>query len=302
MNDAKPKKMVGRSVAIALGIGCILLIAGLGGAIVYYTMTINDKNDKIDSINAQLATIIGNNTNINATEIINQLNTNITNLTSENNQLQAWLDGNETLLNQTETWFDDNITYYNSQISSLNSQIANLQNQKNQLQTWLNGNITSYTSQINSLNSQITNLQNQVSSLNSQITTKDNTISQLNSQITNLQNQVSSLNAQIISLQSQIANLQAPNLIKVNLKSDDNHPIFQQEYLHVYGEICNVGFNTAYNCELHVVGYQSGGVVAFDTYILLGTISGYSWTPVDGSIPYNGGALTSWTITPQWTS
>ena len=274
MNDAKPKKMVGRSVAIALGIGCILLIAGLGGAMVYYTMTINDKNDKIDSINAQLATIIGNNTNINATEIINQLNTNITNLTSENNQLQAWLDGNETLLNQTETWFDDNITYYNSQISSLNSQIANLQNQKNQLQTWLNGNITSYTSQINSLNSQITNLQNQVSSLN----------------------------AQIISLQSQIANLQAPNLIKVNLKSDDNHPIFQQEYLHVYGEICNVGFNTAYNCELHVVGYQSGGVVAFDTYILLGTISGYSWTPVDGSIPYNGGALTSWTITPQWTS
>jgi hypothetical protein len=30
MSETKPKKMVGRSVAIALGIICIILVAGLG--------------------------------------------------------------------------------------------------------------------------------------------------------------------------------------------------------------------------------------------------------------------------------
>jgi hypothetical protein len=48
MSDIKPRKMVRRSVAIALGIVCIVLIAGLGGAMVYYTMTINDKNQIVN--------------------------------------------------------------------------------------------------------------------------------------------------------------------------------------------------------------------------------------------------------------
>jgi hypothetical protein len=43
------KKVVGRNVAIALGIICIILIVGLGGAMAYYTMTINDKNATYDS-------------------------------------------------------------------------------------------------------------------------------------------------------------------------------------------------------------------------------------------------------------
>ena len=38
------KKVVRRTVAIALGIVCILLIAGLGGAMAYYSMTINNKD------------------------------------------------------------------------------------------------------------------------------------------------------------------------------------------------------------------------------------------------------------------
>lgn len=36
------KKVVKRSVAIALGIICIVILVGLAGAIAYYTMTIND--------------------------------------------------------------------------------------------------------------------------------------------------------------------------------------------------------------------------------------------------------------------
>jgi prefoldin subunit 5 len=262
-SEVKPRKVVGRNIAIALGIVCILLITGLGGAMAYYTMTISDKNNTIDSINAQLHSITGNNTSANATEIINELNANITNLTNEKSQLQTWLAGN--------------ITSYEAQISSLNVQIT-------RLQTWLSNNITAY----NSLQSTYSNYVNNQS--------------HTNAEYQNLQNTISSLNTQITSLQSQIANLQAPDLIKVNLKSDDNHPFLGQENLHVYGEICNVGTNTAYNSKLHVVGYQSGGVVAFDTYILEGIISGHSWTSVDGAIPYNGGSLTSWTITLQWTN
>jgi len=198
--------------------------------------------------------------------MISSLNTQISQLTTNNTNLQLWLDGNKTQLNQTQTWLAGNITAYNSLQSTYNNYVID--------HSYTNG-------EYQSLQNQITSLQNQVNDLTSQIQSK---------------------NAQITSLQSQIANLQAPNLIKVNLKSDDNHPIFGAEYLHVYGEMCNVGSNTAYNCKLHVVGYQSGGVIAFDTYIVSGAISGYSWTSVDGSITYNGGALTTWTITLQWTS
>ena len=63
------KKMVRRSVAYALGIICILLIA----VIAYFSIT---------GISAQ-----------------NSYN----NLQNQNKQLQTWLDGNKTLLNQTQT-------------------------------------------------------------------------------------------------------------------------------------------------------------------------------------------------------
>jgi hypothetical protein len=52
MTERKPeKKVVSRTVAIALGIICIILIACLGGAIGYYTKAISDKNQTITSLN-----------------------------------------------------------------------------------------------------------------------------------------------------------------------------------------------------------------------------------------------------------
>jgi chaperonin cofactor prefoldin len=237
------KKVVGRNVAIALGIICIILAVGLVGAVANYTSIISGKDNTIVSKDSQIQT-----------------------LTSQKNQLQTWLEGNETLLNETQTWLNGNRTLLS------------------QTQTWLNGNLTL----IDTLNTQITNLQDQISGLNSQI-------SSLNAQITSLQNQIT-------YLQNQIDTLKAPKLIKVNLRADDNRPWLGTPYLHVYGYICNVGTNWAYNCKLHVVAYQSGGVVAIDTYITLGTITGESWTSVDSSVYYSGSALTSWTITPEWTS
>jgi predicted nucleic acid-binding Zn-ribbon protein len=196
------KKVVRRTVALALGVICIILIAGLGGAMAYYTVTINNLDNKVDS---QKATISQLNATIeDQNNTISQLNTDVTNLQNQNanlqakeTQLQTWLDDNKTLLNQTQTWLDNNITYYNSQIMNLtneknqlqawlysnityyNSQIMNLTNEKNQLQTWLASNITYYNSQISSLDYQTTNLTNNITSLEAQISTLNATITQM---------------------------------------------------------------------------------------------------------------------------
>jgi hypothetical protein len=95
--ETKPKKIAGRGVAIALGIVCILLIASLGGTLAYFSVTIHNKENELASANGT----------------ISQLNTNVTNLQNQNNQLQTWLVGNLTLLDQTETWLNGNVTAYN---------------------------------------------------------------------------------------------------------------------------------------------------------------------------------------------
>jgi hypothetical protein len=98
------KKIVGRNVAVALGIVCILLVAGLGGAIAYYTMTINNKNATYDSY---VSSHSHSNSDYDA------LNSQVGNLQNQNNQLRTWLNGNETLLNQAQTWLDGNETLLN---------------------------------------------------------------------------------------------------------------------------------------------------------------------------------------------
>ena len=55
MNETKPKKMVSRNVAIAVGIICIVLVASLAGAIAYYTSVVSGKDNKISSLESQLS-------------------------------------------------------------------------------------------------------------------------------------------------------------------------------------------------------------------------------------------------------
>lgn len=47
------KKVVGRTVAIALGIVCIILIAGLVGAMEYYTNTSNNSGSDYNTLNSE---------------------------------------------------------------------------------------------------------------------------------------------------------------------------------------------------------------------------------------------------------
>lgn len=61
--------MVRRSIAVAFGIICIVLVAGLGGAFVYY---INDKNNTISSLNTRIYQLYSNVTNLR--DQVNDLN------------------------------------------------------------------------------------------------------------------------------------------------------------------------------------------------------------------------------------
>jgi rhodanese-related sulfurtransferase/outer membrane murein-binding lipoprotein Lpp len=81
-SQAKPKKFLGGSVGLAVGIICILLIASLGGVIAYYTMTISSKDNKLNSLGSEVS-------QLNAT--VNQLNATITEQNNTINSLNAEL-------------------------------------------------------------------------------------------------------------------------------------------------------------------------------------------------------------------
>jgi len=108
MNETKPKKMVSRNVAIALGIICIILVACIATIWVYYLVQDINKNQTITNLNNQ---------------VFND-ESEITNLQDQNKQLQVWLNANETVLNRTQTWLAGN-----ESLLSLT-------------ETWLNGNVT----------------------------------------------------------------------------------------------------------------------------------------------------------------
>lgn len=101
----------GRSAATALGIICILLIAGLGGTLAHYTMAINNKQSELNSANNTINQL--NTTIASQKEAITQLNNTVTNLQDQNGNLQTWLDGNLTLNNKTQMWLSGNVTAYN---------------------------------------------------------------------------------------------------------------------------------------------------------------------------------------------
>lgn len=102
-------------------------------------------------------------------------------LANQRSQLQRWLSGNVTLLQETagerdrlKRWLDGNVTYYEERLSNLEEQleaanvtelmqeVEKLEKEKDQLQAWLTGNITSYEAQIASLDDQLSVLRQQM--------------------------------------------------------------------------------------------------------------------------------------------
>jgi len=118
------KRVVRRSVAIALAMICIVLVAGIGGAILYYASVVSDKDKTISSQNSQ-----------------------ISGLGNQKSQLQTWLIGNETLLNQTQA----NNTNLQKEIDSLNSNVANLQNEVTNLHIAYTNNSTIWVNNVTTM-------------------------------------------------------------------------------------------------------------------------------------------------------
>jgi predicted PurR-regulated permease PerM len=70
MSEQKPEKqVVGRTLAIALGIICIILAVGLVGAVAYYTSIISGKDGTIASLNSQIDLL--NSQMANSNDIVN---------------------------------------------------------------------------------------------------------------------------------------------------------------------------------------------------------------------------------------
>ena len=115
-SETKPKKMVGRNVALTIGIVCVvLLVISLVGAFAYYTPIIDDKDNRISSLNSQ--TVLLN------TQVSKENNT----ISSLNNQL-ATLQGQVSNIRMLGTenstvWIQTSYDYV-TQGSQLTYQIA----------------------------------------------------------------------------------------------------------------------------------------------------------------------------------
>ncbi|MEM3626692.1 MAG: hypothetical protein QXZ25_01560 [Candidatus Bathyarchaeia archaeon] len=162
----------------------------------------------------------------------------------------------------------------NDIIAAKDSQIQTLTNQMIQLQAWLDGNKTEFQQEIQ----------------------------QLQERIQELEKQSIQFQQRIMNMQTFFNSLMMPKLVKVDLRAYDNRTWLGAPYLYVCGYICNVGTYTALNSTIHVVAYQSGGVVAIDIFINLGDIDGESWKQVDSKIYYGGSELVNWTLTLEWAS
>ncbi|MGB8781015.1 MAG: hypothetical protein WCD81_10260 [Candidatus Bathyarchaeia archaeon] len=161
--------MVRRSVAIALGAICIILVVvGLVGAVTYIMPMINDKNNTISSLNTQISQLTTNNTN-----------------------LQSWLAGNITAYNNyvsdhhytDEEYNSLNSIYqdYEGNHTHTNGEYNSLQNQYNAYvadHSYTNEQYNAYVADHHYTDEQYTNLLNIVNLADSTIWVDDQTVSE----------------------------------------------------------------------------------------------------------------------------
>ena len=115
-----------------------------------------------------------------------------------------------------------------------------------------------------------------------------------------LQNQMMDLQSRYDKLSNDYQALKYSQVIKINLEETDVRPYNGTPYLHVRSIVVNFGNDNAIDCRLHVILYQ-GRVVAKETDIILGSISGRNWVAVDEKVYYIGGPLSNFSVTPTWT-
>jgi archaellum component FlaC len=129
------KKMVRRSVSVAVGVICIILAACLVGTFAYYVPRLNDENNTVSSLDSQIKALQNQILLDNST--INSLNSQIFELENQ-------------LASDNSTVRSDNTTIANlqSQVTTLQNQVKSLQDQITELSTNL-GSLQSQYEQLN---------------------------------------------------------------------------------------------------------------------------------------------------------
>jgi len=146
------------------------------------------------------------------------------------------------------------------------------------------------------------NLENQVNNLRLQLDELDEAHENYVSTHSYSNTEYETLKSESETLKSERDALVLPKISLLSLTSQDVRIFaYPGNYLRVYGDVWNVGGDTAYNVVLHVVAYQ-GAVRATDTYIYMGAIPGENRKTIDERVYYAGAALTSWNITADWRS
>ncbi len=139
------KKLVRRSVAIVLGLLCILLLSGMVGAVIYYNSYVSNHTHtdmEYNSLTSQLA---------NANENISSLNGQLFTLQSE-------LTGNNTQSINLK-----------AQVDALNGQLTSLNKTVSTIEDYYNSLIYVYSTDSHDLTIQLTTARNQIASLQSQV-------------------------------------------------------------------------------------------------------------------------------------
>lgn len=109
------RKVVSRNIAVVLGVACIVLVVGLGGAITNYTLMLNSKDSAVALANSTIDLLNSQITNLQSQ--ISNLQTQISNLQKQNNSATSQ---NSNLQSQIDS--------LNSQYNTLNAEYAKLQN------------------------------------------------------------------------------------------------------------------------------------------------------------------------------
>ncbi len=156
---------------------------------------------------------------------------------------------------------------------------------------WIYMTLQTQTNELQTVQDELQSVQGQLSSLNA-------TYLSLNATYNAYVATHSHTDAEYAALEDERDAYKASKLNLLNLQSSDEWSL-DAPYLRVYGEVWNVGSDKAYDCRLHVTGYQDA-VKAIDHWIGLGTMLGENRKSLDVDIAYLGEPLTAWNITAHW--
>ncbi|MCW4006484.1 MAG: hypothetical protein NWF04_07840 [Candidatus Bathyarchaeota archaeon] len=105
-------------------------------------------------------------------------------------------------------------------------------------------------------------------------------------------------------LNTQLNELKVAKLVNVGIGGYDNRANPDNPFMIIEGSVCNVGRETAYNCELKIIANQGENQSIFFLTLGTGTIHGLGTETFSTNIYYTGNPIEmqNLIITPQWTT